>query len=110
MPKTITITLDHDLGKDEARRRIEKGSEKLKDAFTGGVGGVAVNFSEEWVNEEKLAFAGRALGQKAHGEIDIFPQHVRITATLPTALAALAEVITGRLEKEGAAMLEHKKA
>ncbi|MGF1545533.1 MAG: polyhydroxyalkanoic acid system family protein [Parvularculaceae bacterium] len=105
MPRTITVTLDHDLGKDEARRRVSEGFDKLKGAMTGGA---PLSFTEEWTNEDQLTFDARGLGQRAHGRIDVFPQHVRIEATLPTVIAALAEIVTGKVEKEGRLLLEKK--
>lgn len=105
MPKTITVTLSHDLGVQEARRRIDEGFDKIKGSMSAGT---MLKFERSWVNDEKLTFSGKGLGQSAHGEIDIFPAHVRITATLPTILASIAEAITGKMEAEGRLLLEKK--
>lgn len=105
MPKTITITLAHDLGKDEARRRVEAGFDRLKSAIAGDA---IARFERNWESEYRLAFNGRGLGQSATGFIDVFPQHVRITATVPTLLGSLAEIVAGRVEAEGKLMLEKK--
>ena len=105
MPRKISLTLSHDLGKEEARRRIESGFGELQSSMTGGM---MFKFTEEWTAEDSLTFSARGLGQNIHGVIDIFPQHVRIEATLPTVLAAIAETITGKMEKEGKLLLEKK--
>ncbi|GGD16511.1 polyhydroxyalkanoic acid system family protein [Aquisalinus flavus] len=104
MARPVTITLSHDLGKEEARRRIEEGFAKLKGAMTGGM---IFKFTESW-EDDKLSFIAKGLGQTITGEIDVFPAHVRIVATLPGLLASLAETITGKVEREGKLLLEKK--
>ncbi|MEQ1930172.1 MAG: polyhydroxyalkanoic acid system family protein [Parvularculaceae bacterium] len=105
MSRRITVTLSHDLGKEEARRRIAEGFDKLRDGLSGGA---MFQFSQNWTGSERLSFSAKGLGQTISGDIDIFPQHVRIEATLPTFLAMIAETITGKLEREGKLLLEKK--
>ncbi len=105
MPRPVTITLSHDLGLEEARRRVRDGFDKLKGQMTGGM---MFAFSESWESDDRLAFTARGLGQTITGQIDIFPQHVRIEAMLPGLLATLAETISGRVEKQGRLLLENK--
>lgn len=105
MPRPVTVTISHDLGKEAARVRISEGFDKLKGQLTGGM---MFNFTEEWTSEDTLSFTAKGLGQNITGHIDIFPQHVRIVATLPGLLATVAEAITGKVEKEGRLLLESK--
>ena len=105
MSRPVTITLSHDLGLEEARKRVRDGFGKLKGQMTGGM---MFKFSEEWQGDDKLVFTARGLGQNITGQIDIFPKHVRIEATLPGLLATIAETITGRVEKQGRLLLENK--
>lgn len=105
MPRPVTVTISHDLGKEEARRRIAEGFSKFQSSLTGGM---LFSFSEEWAGEDTLSFTAKGLGQTIVGSIDIFPQHVRIEATLPNLLAAVAETITGRMEHQGRLLLEKK--
>ncbi len=105
MARPVTITLSHDLGQEEARRRFRDGFGKLQQQLSGGM---LFKFSETWETEDRLTFVAKGLGQTITGEIDIFPQHVRIIATLPGVLAAIAETIAGRVEKEGQILLEKK--
>ena len=60
MARPVTITLSHDLGRDEARRRVREGFDKLKGAMTGGM---MFNVSEEWTSDDTLQFTGKGLGQ-----------------------------------------------
>ena len=105
MARPVTVTVSHDLGHDEARIRFREGSSKLQQQLAGGM---MFKFSENWESDDRLTFVAKGLGQTITGEIDIFPQHVRITATLPGILASLAETIAGRVEKEGKLLLEKK--
>ena len=105
MPRPVTVTISHDLGKDEARARVRDGFEKLQHQMTGGM---MFKFSEEWTSDDTLAFQAKGLGQNIDGQIDIFPQHVRIVVTLPSLLATIAETITGKVEREGKLLLEKK--
>lgn len=105
MARPVTVTISHDLGKDEARTRVREGFDKLKGAISGGL---MFKFQEEWTSEDTLSFTAKGLGQNITGTIDIFPQHVRIIATLPGLLATIAETVAGRVEKQGKLLLEHK--
>lgn len=105
MPRSVTVTLNHDLGQAEARQRIKDGFEKLKASLSGGAD---FSFEETWLNDDKLSFNARGMGQKVDGAIDIFPKHVRIEARLPMIFAMLAETIAGEVEKEGKLLLEKK--
>ncbi len=105
MPRPVTVTISHDLGAEEARRRVRDGFGKLKGQMTGGM---MFTFTEEWATDDSLKFHAKGLGQNITGQIDIFPEHVRIEVTLPSLLAAIAETITGKVEKEGRLLLENK--
>ncbi|MEO1135674.1 MAG: polyhydroxyalkanoic acid system family protein [Pseudomonadota bacterium] len=105
MSRPVTVTISHDLGKEEARTRVRNGFDKLKSAMTGGM---MFKFDETWTSEDTLSFTAKGLGQNITGAVDVFPAHIRITATLPGFLATIAETIAGRVEKEGTLLLEHK--
>lgn len=105
MPRPVTVTISHDLGKEEAKKRISEGFGDLKKQMTGGM---MFSFTEQWASEDSLQFQAKGLGQNIAGKIDIFPEHVRIEVTLPNLLAAVAETITGKVAKEGRLLLEKK--
>lgn len=100
--------LNHDLGQDEARKRVKDGASQILQALSGGAQSVLFKVDETWTSEDQLTFNAKGLGRMITGTIDIFPQHVRIEATLPSVLAALAELISGRVEKQGKLLLEKK--
>ncbi|MBY0421051.1 MAG: polyhydroxyalkanoic acid system family protein [Parvularculaceae bacterium] len=105
MSRLVTITLNHDVGKAEAKKRIDEGFDRLKTALGGGF---LMSFERDWKTEDRLAFTAKGLGQNITGHIDVFPSHVRIEAMLPGLLAGVAEAIAGKVEKEGKLLLEKK--
>jgi hypothetical protein len=106
MARPVTVIIPHELGKEEAKRRISEGFSKIRSSLTGGL--ALFSCSEEWSAPDQLSFTARGFGQHIFGKIDVFPQHVRIEATLPSLLAAIAETIAGKVEKEGRLLLEKK--
>ena len=106
MARPVTVNIPHQLGKTEARRRIEEGFGRLRQQMTGGFGAV-VAFQERWEGD-RLHFEGAALGQKMTGRLDVLADLVRVELDLPEILVAMAELIAGRLQKEGQKLLEKK--
>jgi putative polyhydroxyalkanoate system protein len=104
--RPVTVNIPHKLGKQEARRRIEEGFGRLRQQMTGGVAGM-ITFQERWEGD-RLHFEGSGLGQKMTGRLDVLPDSVRVEVDLPEILAAMADLITGRLQKEGQKLLEKK--
>ena len=106
MARPVTVNIPHALGKEEARRRIEEGFGRMRQQMTGGLVGM-VTFQDRWEGD-RLHFEGSGLGQKLTGRLDVRADVVEIQLDLPEILAALAERITGRLQKEGQKLLEKK--
>lgn len=104
MARPVTIMLNHDLGKDEARRRVEEGFVKIQSSLAGGL---RFRFTEQWTGDH-LTFSAKGMGQNITGELDVFDAHVRIVVTLPGLLAGLAETIAGRVQKQGQILLEKR--
>src|SRR6516162_1387325 len=69
MPKTVSVRIPHDLGKEEARRRIEEGFGQLRQQMGGGLLGM-VKFDDRWVGDQ-LQFSGGTLGQVVTGRVDV---------------------------------------
>jgi putative polyhydroxyalkanoate system protein len=104
MTKTVTVNIPHELGKAEARRRIEDGFGKLTAQF-GGDGPMSV--TRAWEGD-RLSFAAKVMGQGITGRLDVQDQAVRMEIDLPNMLAMIAGKIQGRLKKEGQLLLEKK--
>ncbi len=103
MLKPIVVNIPHDLGREEARRRLQTGFGRIRQQIVGQ----ALSFEERWEGE-RLHFNAGALGQKVSGRVDVLDKSVRIEVDLPWILASIAQKLQGRLQKEGTLLLEKK--
>lgn len=102
MSNPIMVDLPHKLGAQEARRRIERNVGKLSEHIPGGA-----QVSSRWTGD-RLDLDIDAMGQKVAARIDVQETIVRLTMTLPPALAFFSGMIEPLLRNQGAAMLEDK--
>jgi hypothetical protein len=102
MSRPVTVTIAHDLGVAEARRRVEAGFGDLS-RHLGGLGSV----SRRW-DGERLSFAFSMMGQAISGAVEVADRVVTIEVLLPTLLAMMADKLRGRLQQEGQLLLEKK--
>ena len=99
MPKSIVVTIPHELGEAEARRRIAEGLGPLQQSFAG-----KLTSDVQWSGNHADIKVG-ALGQKVTAQLDIEANQVRVEVQLPFLLAALANKIQPYLQKSGSDML-----
>lgn len=102
MSKAVTVTIPHELGRAEARRRVEAGFGDLS-KHLGGLGSV----TKSW-DGDRLNFGFATMGQAISGVIEIADHSVRLEVILPNLLAMMAGKLKGRLQKEGQLLLEKK--
>jgi hypothetical protein len=105
MNQPLVVNLPHQLGKDEARRRIAGSTGKLVDHIPGG----AADVQSSWEGD-RLNLTVTAMGQQVAAHIDIEEKFVRLEMLLPAFLAMFGSTITGFLEKKGTELLEDKRA
>jgi hypothetical protein len=105
MTKTVKVSIPHELGRAEARRRIEHGFEKMRTPMFGAMGGAVLNFDERW-EQDRLYFQGGALGQKVRGFLDVLDSQVLIEVELPNFLAAIADKVMGKVQQQGQLLLK----
>ena len=103
MATPIIVTLPHQLGRTEARRRIENGFAKIVEVLPGGAG----KCSQRW-DGDRLVFAVAAVGQTVSGTIDVLDTAVTMEIELPGLLGLLAGGLKGRLRKAGQLLLTRK--
>lgn len=103
MSKPLVVSIPHNLGKEEALRRLK-----------AGLGSAAANFGhlyrveEEIWTADQLQFRISVRGQKASGSIVVAEDHVRLEILLPWLLAKLVERLQPLIRREGILMLEKK--
>lgn len=103
MSKPVTITIPHQLGAAEARRRIEEGFGQL----IGQAGGMLTNVQKAWAGDT-LNFSAQAMGQTISGALFVMDQSVRMDLVLPGLLGMIAGKITGQVKQQGQLLLEKK--
>lgn len=104
MRETISVSIPHHLGKDEALRRIKDGVVEARTKFAS----VLSVRQADW-SGDTLAFNVSAVAQQVAGTIQVAESHVKLDVELPWILAKLAKVIAPAIKKEGTLLLENKK-
>jgi putative polyhydroxyalkanoate system protein len=103
MAQPVTVTIPHQLGREEARRRIEDGMGQ----FVQQVGGMAKDYRQSW-SGDRLNFSAQVMGQGISGVIDVLENAANVQLVLPGLLGMMAGKIKGRLQQEGQILLEKK--
>ncbi|UMY15964.1 polyhydroxyalkanoic acid system family protein [Methylobacterium organophilum] len=104
MAKPLVVEIPHELGRAEARRRIEGGMEKARAFLTKS--GITIK-TLEWVGD-RLDYSVSTLGQSVDGSVDVQDDRVRLEARLPMLLALFAEKVQDFVGKEGTKLLTKK--
>ena len=102
MSKPVVVNIPHELGRAEARRRIDEGVGRITQQFAQ-MGDV----KSTWEGDT-LRFALTSMGQEVTGRIDVADQDVRLEVVLPGFLAMIAYKVKGQLQKQGQVLLEDK--
>ena len=100
MTQPIDVDLPHNLGKDEARRRIANNVHKLSEHIPGGA-----QVQSGWAGDQ-LNLEITAMGQAVTATIDVAETNVHLRVLLPGMLGMFAGVIQGALQKKGDVLLE----
>ncbi|HZH53818.1 MAG TPA: polyhydroxyalkanoic acid system family protein [Microvirga sp.] len=103
MSKPLVVSIPHNLGKAEAKRRLQGGLTQLKSQFGDKIASV----DETWA-EDRMDFRVGAMGQSIHGHLQVFEEQVRVEVQLPWLLAMVAEKAKNFIQKQGTLMLEKK--
>lgn len=99
MSKPVVVTIPHELGRAEARRRIDEGVGTL----TSQIGAVG-ELKQEWQGDV-LNFSLQAIGQTVSGAITVMEREVRLEVRLPGIFAMIAGKVKGRLKEQGQILL-----
>jgi putative polyhydroxyalkanoate system protein len=95
----LTVTIPHQLGKAEARRRIEDGVGQLRHQQ-----GMVTRLDERWEGDT-LHYSAAAMGQSVSGLVAIEEAQVRVEVELPWMLAMLGSLVRQRIEQRGRDLL-----
>jgi hypothetical protein len=103
MSEPLVVIIPHRLGKTEALRRIKSGIERARPDMSS-----VLTVEEERWEGDRLAFAVRALGQRAAGAIDVTEANVRLEVVLPWLLHKFAAAVQRVIGQRGQLLLEKK--
>ena len=101
MAKEITIVFPHTLGQKEARLRVEVALERASTNFAQSV----VTSDVTWTDHHADVVVG-ALGQNVLAQIDVEPDQVRVSITLPWLFERLSGRIIDRITQVGRGTLQ----
>jgi putative polyhydroxyalkanoate system protein len=102
MSQPVVVSIPHQLGRAEARKRISEGVGQLTQQFAA-MGEV----KHAWEGDV-LRFSVATMGQMVTGLIDVGDTAVRLEVVLPGFLGMIANKVKGRLQKEGQILLENR--
>ena len=95
----IDVDVPHQLGRAEARRRMESGFGRLADWIPGGA------VSEHRWDGDSLHFTVSAMGQRVAARLDVAEDKVHAHLDLPAFLGMLAGPLRDKLKEKGPELL-----
>jgi hypothetical protein len=98
--RTLDISVPHNLGRQEARRRVADSVDKVHARYATTVG----NIEQSWT-DDRLDFAVTALGQRITGWLEVQDKAVQIRVLMPWLLARIAEKLRPQIEDEARRVL-----
>jgi hypothetical protein len=102
MPE-MTATIPHQLGKAEAKRRIQSQIDEVRKQHDA----LFSDLSDNWTGDT-LTFSLSAMGQTISGRAEVEESAVHVAVTLPWMFQMLAGMIQPRIEDAGRKLLEKK--
>ena len=101
MSQPLIVSIPHNLGRQEAKRRLDSGVGRLGPELAG----VVTTLDHSWV-EDTLNFRAVAMWQTISGRIEVLNDAVRIEIDLPWMMRLLGDTILRQVRGRGLAMLE----
>ncbi len=99
MSHPIQVDLPHNLGREEAQRRIAANIHKLQGFIPGGA-----QVTSQW-SGSRLDMVVAAMGQQIDTRIEVEDRHVRCHMQLPGMLGMLAKPLEAMLRHKGGELL-----
>jgi len=100
MSQPIDVDLPHNLGKEEAKRRIGSNIHKLEQHIPGGA-----HVQSGWSGDQ-LNLQVSAMGEAVNAAIDVHENKVHVRVLLPGILGMFSGLVQATLQKKGNVLLE----
>ena len=102
MSAPLVVSIPHQLGREEATRRLKAGLTRAASSLP------VLKVDEERWEDNRMIFRVRAMGQAASGHLDVAEDHVRLEVTLPWLLQRFAEVAQAAIRHRGNLLLTNR--
>jgi len=100
MSQPIDVDLPHNLGKEEAKRRIGSNIHRLQEHIPGGA-----HVQSNWSGDQ-LNLQVSAMGEAVNAAIDVQDTKVHVKVLLPGMLGMFSGLVQATLQKKGNVLLE----
>lgn len=97
----MRVAIPHNLGKDEARRRLKSRGPEAADLFPGGLADITTG----WPSEDRMSITVKAMGQEIAGMVDIEESQVVFEVDLPPMLSFVEPIVEGTIKQHGQKLL-----
>lgn len=101
----MRVAIPHDLGREEARRRLQSRGHEVADAVPGGL----ANVRTSWPTENRMSITVEAMGHELTGLVEIEESQVVFEIELPGMLGFVEPAIAGAIKQQGQKLLEGPK-
>ncbi|MEM6267627.1 MAG: polyhydroxyalkanoic acid system family protein [Pseudomonadota bacterium] len=98
----MRVTLPHQLGREEVRRRLQKHAHEIAGYFPPGMATVKT----DWLDEDRMGLTITAAGQRITGAIEVYDEQVVIEMNLPPILGFLRGTLERAVRQHGGRLLE----
>ena len=106
MSKPLIIDIPHNLGREEAKRRLKGRIGELSSHIPGG----AADVRSAWPSENRMTLDVDAMGQSVGTVLDVEDTHVKLQLRLPAMLSFMSGVIEKAIRAGGAKVLLEDKS
>ena len=100
MSQPLIVSIPHQLGQQEAKRRLDSGISRLRPEL-----GTLVNGLDYSWEGDRLNFNASAMWQTITGRIEVLDDAIRIEIDLPWIMSLLGDTIAAQVRGRGTALL-----
>jgi Putative polyhydroxyalkanoic acid system protein (PHA_gran_rgn) len=101
MSQPLIVSIPHRLGRQEAKRRLDSGIDRLRPELGALVSGLDCSWQGDTLN-----FNASAMWQTITGRLEVLEDAVRIEIDLPWLMQLLGDTIVKQVRSRGVALLE----
>ena len=98
---STVIDISHELGREEAKRRMKARVGDLAGHIPGGMADV----TSSWPAEDRMAMDITVMGQTVKALLDVEDRRVRVTLDLPPMLSMMSGAIASMVKNAGEKLL-----